>query len=171
MSEVTPVGVAEIRASKNSEILASYGLGSCVAVAIFDPMKKVGGLVHALLPESRGRDSGENPGKFADTGVASLVEKLIELGARRRFLRSKIVGGACMFEMPSGAWSSSGKDGRSFLSDIGRRNVEAAKQKLEELKIPLVAEDTGGNYGRTVKLNTETGDIEVNSLFHGSTHI
>jgi chemotaxis receptor (MCP) glutamine deamidase CheD len=101
LSEVVNVGVAELKIADNSNVLASFGLGSCVAVAMFDPLKKIGGLAHVMLPESRGKETGaEASGKFADTAVPRLVEELVKDGARKNSLRCKIVGGAQMFEIP-----------------------------------------------------------------------
>jgi chemotaxis protein CheD len=165
--DVESVSVAEIKVSGDSEILASYGLGSCVAVAMYDPLKKVGGLAHVMLPESRGTNNEETPGKFADVAVSRLVEELVQLGARRNGLRCKIVGGSQMFDL-------SGDDQRTTGSPhthIGARNVEGVRQELKKLRIPLVGEDTGGNYGRSVKFNTSTGEVEVKSIFHGLSSI
>lgn len=169
MSELISVGVAELKVSSNSTVLASFGLGSCVAVAIFDPLRKIGGLAHVMLPESRGRPPLETAkGKFADTAVPELVQELVNMGARQKGLKCKIVGGSQMFELPS----STRKDGAiatSPASQIGARNIEAVKRELESLRIPLLGEDTGGNYGRTVKFNPRTGEVEVSSINHGRT--
>lgn len=162
MTDALNVGVAEIKVSCNSDILASFGLGSCVAVAMFDPLRKVGGLAHIMLPESKGREA-QSPGKFADTAVVKLVEELLRLGARQSRLRCKIAGGAQMFEIPGARKGESGVS----ASNIGARNVEAVKKALDEKGIPLVGEDTGGNYGRTVKFYSSTGELEITSIYHG----
>jgi chemotaxis protein CheD len=167
LSDVESVGVAEIKVSDDSGILASYGIGSCVAVAMFDPLKKIGGLAHVMLPESRGTDNEETPGKFADVAVSRLVEELVQVGARRSGLRCKIVGGSKMFDMLGNNQHAAA----SAHTHIGARNVERIRRELEKLRIPLVGEDTGGNYGRTVKFNTSTGEIEVKSIFHGLSSI
>lgn len=164
--DLTNVGVAEIKVSDNSAILASFGLGSCVAVAMFDPLKKVGGLAHVMLPESRGKGSQATPGKFADTAVSKLLEDMLRIGARRTGIRSKIVGGSQMFEVPG---AQRGDSTGEKPTHIGARNVVAVKRALEELGVPLVAEDTGGNYGRTVKFNTFNGEVSVSSINYGRT--
>ena len=169
MSDVLNVGVAELKISTNSAILASFGLGSCVAVAMYDPLKKMGGLAHVMLPESRGKDSLDLPGKFADTAVARLLEEIEKQGARRKNVRCKIVGGSQMFEIPGLRKSDSTEAGGQAASHIGARNIAAVKEQLEVLAVPLVGEDTGGNYGRTVKFNTCTGEVEVSSIYHGRT--
>jgi chemotaxis protein CheD len=166
LTEPLHVGVAELKVSGNSDHLISFGLGSCVAVAIFDPVIRVGGLAHVMLPESRGREPETMPGKFADTAVPRLVEQLIELGARQKRLRCKLAGGAQMFEIP-GAKSRDGVYACGPYTHIGERNVEAVKLALEEMKIPVVSEDTGGRHGRTVRFDTWSGSLEVSSIFHG----
>jgi len=114
LTEMLNVGVAELKVSDNSDILASFGLGSCVAVAVYDPKKKIGGLAHVMLPESRGKDNPKVPGKFADTAIPDLVDRLERLGARPKCLKCKIVGGAQMFEIPG----SRNKDaGLAFYSN------------------------------------------------------
>lgn len=163
MSDVESVSVAEIKVSNDSGILASYGLGSCVAVAMYDRLKKVGGLAHIMLPESRGTVSEETPGKFADTAVSRLVEELVRLGARRTGLRCKIAGGSQMFDIPG----DNQRAANSPHTHIGTRNVERVRLELERLRIPLVGEDTGGNYGRSVKFDTSTGEVEVRSIYRG----
>ena len=171
MSEVLNVGVAELKTCNNSSVLASFGLGSCVAVAMFDPFKKVAGLAHVMLPESRGKDPLEGAGgKFADVAIPALVDQLCELGARRNRLKCKIVGGAQMFEIP-GAQKRESPLASGPPAQIGARNIEAVKSELEKLKIPLIGEDTGGNYGRTVKFDSCTGEVEVSSINHGRTVI
>lgn len=169
MSDVVSVRVSELKVSDNSGVLASFGLGSCIAVAMYDPLKKIGGLAHVMLPESRGKGSEGNPGKFADVAVERLVEELVRLGARRKSIRCKIVGGSQMFEIP-GARKKESVPGPA-AAYIGARNIESVKSKLKELEIPLIGEDTGGDYGRTVKFNTSNGDVEVISIHHGKTLI
>lgn len=171
MNELVNVGVAELKVSNNSVVMASFGMGSCVAVAMFDPLKKVGGLAHVMLPESRGKDKGRNPAKFADTAVEFLADELVRKGARQKGIRCKIVGGSQMFEMPGSSGQDGDSEGKPKPKHIGARNVEAVKQALGGLGIPLVGEDTGGNYGRTVRFNTSTGELEISSIYHGRTVI
>jgi chemotaxis protein CheD len=167
LSDVESVGVAELKVSDDSGVLASYGLGSCVAVAMYDPLRKVGGLAHVMLPESRGTDNEETPGKFADVAVSRLVEELVQLGARRTGLRCKIAGGSQMFDIPD----NNQRAANSRHTHIGARNIEGIKRELERLRIPLVGEDTGGNYGRSIKFDTSTGEVEVKSIYHGISSI
>jgi len=169
LSEVVNVGVAELKVANNSCVLASFGLGSCVAVAMYDPLRKVAGLAHVMLPDSRGKEQPEGAsGKFADTAVPKLLEELVKLGARKNGLRCKIIGGAQMFEIPGSSRKESGL-AVGPPAHIGARNIEAVKSEIQKLRIPLVAEDTGGNYGRTVRFNSTNGEVEVSSINHGRT--
>ncbi len=169
MNEVESVGVAELKVSNNSVVMASFGLGSCVAITMFDPYKKIGGLAHVMLPESGGKESERNPAKFADTAVEFLVYELVRKGAKLRNLRCKIVGGSQMFEALGSTSRVDGSEENPKPSHIGARNVEAVKQALKEMGVPLIGEDTGGNYGRTVLFNPSTGEVEVRSIYHGRT--
>ena len=98
--------------------------------------------------------NNSNIAKFADTGIEELLQRVIRAGANRNRLVSKIAGGAKMFEV----------SGMSNVSNIGERNALAAKQKLRELKIRLIAEDTGLNYGRTVELHCDTGEFYIKAI-------
>jgi chemotaxis protein CheD len=108
-----------------------------------------------MLPESSMFSNNEiNRMKFADTAIVDLVQNLVKLGAERRRLTAKIAGGAQMFEVQQG----------SLVGTIGDRNISSVKKTLQSLRIPILAEDTGLNYGRTVYFDLETGIMKVQSL-------
>lgn len=135
--------------------ITTLGLGSCVGVAIRDTGGKVGGLAHVMLPDSKAiKNSQTNIAKFADTGIDELVRQMEALGASRRRMVAKIAGGATMFNYTAKADSM----------QVGCRNVEAVKKKLGELGIPIIAEDTGLNYGRTVVFYPETGEFQIKAV-------
>jgi chemotaxis protein CheD len=137
--------------------ITTIGLGSCVAIMLYDASVRVGGLAHVLLPsEAMSRDRS-NPAKFPATVMPLLLEEMLKLGARRDRLVAKIAGGASMFGslMPTGG------------INIGERNVAAVKEVLAGAKLPLVGEDTGADYGRSVFLHLEDGRVEVRSLRRG----
>ncbi len=165
--KVINVGVAEYYVTHNPHILASFGLGSCVGVALYDEKKKIGGLAHIMLPDSRAISKPGKPGRCADTAIRAMVEEMEKLGSRRKDIKAKIAGGACMFTIP-GATNPKNVPGPAIGMQIGERNVEAAKRTLRELKIPLVAEDTGGNYGRTMRFNVSDGTVVISSIRHGT---
>lgn len=156
LEEVIRVGMAQTEVAQAPKTLATFGLGSCVGVTAWDPISKVGGLAHIMLPDSTQARSKENVAKFADTAMPDLIGRLEKIGGVRRRLVIKIAGGAKMFDL--------------FNDDrfaIGRRNVEAVKQSLEKLNLRISAEDTGGNFGRTLFFDVENGTVIVRTIDHG----
>ena len=154
MSEIIKVGMADLKVCKSPDGVTTLGLGSCVGIAIRDPSTKIGGLAHIMLPDSTSIRNNSNIPKFADTGIDELVKQLIKAGASRSRLVAKIAGGAQMFAFQN----------KSDLVRVGERNVEAVRRKLQQLRIPILAEDTGKNYGRTVIFYPETGDFVIKSV-------
>ena len=154
MSEIIKVGMADLKVCKSPDGVTTLGLGSCVAIAIRDPSTKIGGLAHIMLPDSTSIRNNSNIPKFADTGIDELVKQLIKAGASRSRLVAKIAGGAQMFAFQN----------KSDLVRVGERNVEAVRRKLQQLRIPILASDTGKNYGRTVIFYPETGDFVIKSV-------
>lgn len=163
MSEIIKVGMADLKTCVSPNGITTLGLGSCVGVAIRDPMTKIGGLAHVMLPDSTAiRNGNLNVAKFADTGIVELVLQMEKLGAKRSRMVAKIAGGATMFSF---------QGGMSTMGQVGQRNVEATKAKLKELKIPILAEDTGANYGRTVVFYPETGEFHIRAVGKSETII
>lgn len=155
MSEIIKVGMADLKVCKSPDGVTTLGLGSCVGIAIRDTVLKVGGLAHIMLPDSTAIRGGEsNPPKFADTGITELVKQLEAMGAKRSHMTAKLAGGAMMFAFQN----------KSDLVRVGDRNVEAAKLTLKKLQIPVLAEDTGATYGRTVIFYPETGDYVIRAV-------
>ncbi len=154
MSETIKVGIADLNVCKPPDCITTIGLGSCVGIAIRDKQNKIGGLVHVMLPSSKEVRSTGNVAKFADTGIPELVRRLEKMGALRSRMVAKIAGGATMFAFQS----------KSELTGVGDRNVAATKAVLKALNIPILAEDTGANYGRTVTFNPDTGAYEVKAV-------
>lgn len=154
MSELIKVGMADLKICVAPDTITTQGLGSCVGVAIRDPQTGIGGLAHVMLPDSQAIKNNSNIPKFADTGIAELVRQIVARGGSRSRLVSKIAGGAQMFSF----------QGKSDMVRIGERNAEACKKKLQEMKIPILAEDTGSNYGRTVIFSPATGDFVIRAV-------
>lgn len=155
MGDVIKVGMADLKTCKAPDGVTTLGLGSCVGIALQDPVLKIGGLVHIMLPDSKAiRANSTSVAKFADTGIVELVRQLEKMGATRERLVAKIAGGATMFLV----------QGRDGAMKIGERNVEATIKKLAELNIKLLAQDTGENYGRTVTFFPETGEFHIRSV-------
>lgn len=154
MGEVIKVGMADWKTCSGEDAVTTLGLGSCVGIAIRDPSTGVGGLAHIMLPDSKEIRNNENRPKFADTGIEDLVREIVKKGGNRSRLVAKIAGGAQMFSFGS----------KSTMIRVGERNVEASKKKLSELRIPLLAEDTGKTYGRTVVFYPKTGDFLIRAV-------
>ena len=150
------VGISDYKLSKSPDTLVTYALGSCVGIALYDPLRNIGGLSHIMLPSSSLRSDGtiDDRMKYADTAIPDLISELERNGAGRRTIVAKLIGGANMFNM----------QGTSFVETIGERNIAAAKSELDRLGIRLVAEDVGSNYGRTVYFQLEDGMVRVQSL-------
>ncbi|SHM11313.1 chemotaxis protein CheD [Caldanaerovirga acetigignens] len=156
--EIIRVGMGEYKTAKAPAMLVSFGLGSCVGVALYDGVRKIGGLAHIMLPDSSLAGKKDfNPGKFADTAIEHLVAELKNGGASTKNLVAKIAGGAQMFQLKS----------ENSVMMIGKRNVEAVRRKLNQLNIDLIAEDVEGNYGRTIEFCCETGKLTVKTIGHG----
>ncbi len=154
MGEVIKVGMADLNICKAPNTITTLGLGSCIGLTFYDPVTKVGGMVHYMLPDSTKVRNNSNIAKFADTGIQELLKKVLAAGASRNRLVAKIAGGARMFEV----------NGMSDIGNIGARNAEAAKKILAQMRIKLIAEDTGLNYGRTVELHCDTGEFYIKSV-------
>lgn len=148
------VGMADLNVCVSPDRICTLGLGSCVGIAIRDPVTKIGGLAHIMLPDSTTIRNNSNIPKFADTGIEELVKQVTRRGANRTRLVAKIAGGAQMF----------GFNSNSEMVRVGERNVQATKKKLAELRIPILAEDTGKNFGRTVIFYPETGDFVIRAV-------
>lgn len=149
------VDIAVMRVVHSPDVLYSLGLGSCVGVAIFDPLAKIGGLIHILLPSQKEFESGaQTKTKFADSGIPALVDEMVKSGASKYRMKAKIAGGATMFATA----------GTLDINSIGKRNVETCKNTLKDLGIQLIAQDTGGNRGRTIYFNTDTGALTVKTI-------
>lgn len=161
MSESRPeilVRLGLTAVTNTGETLAALGLGSCVAVLLHDPVARVGGLAHVLLPSrSLSRDRG-NPGRAADTAIPALTQQMCECGASPQRIVARLVGGASMFADLLAAGTV----------HIGERNVVACRLALRKEGIPIVAEAVGGQGSRSVWFDVDHGTVTVRSV-HGGT--
>lgn len=161
MPELIKVGMADLKAGKNPDSIISYGLGSCVGIAFYDAQAKVGGLAHIMLPDSTQARASDNHAKFADTAIPVLLEEVIRLGALKNRIVAKIAGGSQMFSFAQA----------TDIMRIGDRNVGAVREVLKALSIKIVAEDVGGNYGRTVELMLATGIYCIKTVNKGENNL
>jgi chemotaxis protein CheD len=151
------VKVADWAVEMGDAMIVTLGLGSCVACVLHDSGSGVGGLAHILLPSATLARDHSNPAKFPETAVPLLVDEMKRLGAIPERLRARLVGGAAMF-------ANLGSPGVALM---GERNVIATRAALKTARIPVVAEDTGAGYGRSVYFHLPNGRLEVRSVQHG----
>jgi chemotaxis protein CheD len=154
MKDPTSVGLGEVAISRNpDDILVAYGLGSCMGVAMVDPISRVSGLLHAVLPRaSDGMESPRvNPYKYVESGIEALILAMVKDGAYQNRLVVRIVGGANMLI----------STGLSVSFDIGTRNIEATRSTLNRMKLPLTAAEVGGHAGRTVRVYVADSRVTV----------
>lgn len=154
MSKLIVIGISDQNIAFPPDTLVTYALGSCVGICLYDRAVRMVGLSHILLPESFSLGTDINLYKFADTAIIELIKSMERSGASRMRMTAKIAGGAKMFECV----------GRG----IGERNVEAVKNELSRLNIRIIAEDTGGNYGRTITFDPNDGSLLVKTVGKGS---
>lgn len=157
MSDII-VGISDFKVSNNiNDVLVTYALGSCIGVTVYDPVAKVGGLLHFMLPESSLdiRKAGENPAMFADTGIPLLFKTCYELGAKKKRMIVKVAGGASIL------------DDANFFR-IGQKNITAMKKLFWKNNVFIEGEDTGSNCNRTFSIHISTGKVFVRTAHNGT---
>lgn len=152
------VRVAHMEVAGPGEVLVTLGLGSCVAVLLHDPVARVAGLAHVLLPEEPAARDRSNPAKFVTTAIPALIARMEACGARPERLVARLAGGASMF----GALLT-----HNTLA-TGARNIASAREVLRVSAIPVVAEDVGAEHGRSIVFHADDGRAEVTTVLHGS---
>ena len=156
MSEIV-VGISDLKVSNNvNDILVTYALGSCIGIAIYDPVAKVGGLLHYMLPESSldPKKATENQAMFADTGIHLLFKSCYKFGADKKRLIVKTAGGASILN-----------DSNFFR--IGQKNITAMKKLFWKNNVLIESEDTGNNYNRTIYIHIATGKVFLKTAHDG----
>lgn len=154
MESIVKVRMADYAICSVPQKITTIGLGSCVGIVVYDSGSKVCGMLHAMLPDSKKIRNNSNRSKFVDSGMEDMLQMLVQAGANKRRLMAKMAGGAKMFDFIDDNENTS----------IGYQNVQATKQILEQLGIPLVAEDTGKNYGRTIVFDPESNELEIKAV-------
>jgi len=152
-SGIIVVGIGACALARSPVKIKTFGLGSCVCITLYDKRERIGGLIHTMLPSISRARIKDNPLKYTDSGIEYLEAEILKKGSSRKRLEAKLVGGAHMFE------------NRNL--NIGERNIEWARDTLEKFEIPIIAEDTGKNYGRTVTFDTSTGDLLIRTILKG----
>lgn len=149
------IGVGEWAAARHPRVIGTQALGSCVGVTLWDAQLQIGAMAHVMLPSPMDTAIVGNPDRFASSAIPAMAAKLRTMGSPTRRLVAKLAGGAAMFR------------GDSTIAGIGDRNVVEVRSQLSLLRIPILAEDTGGNYARTVELHLDTGLLIVRSYRYG----
>ncbi|RCW50142.1 chemotaxis protein CheD [Paenibacillus prosopidis] len=156
------VGMADLNIATDGAILKTTGLGSCVGLTLYDPIRKIAGMAHVMLPSSEiARETKMNLAKYADTAIPELLDRMIAAGAYVERMKAKMAGGAQMFAM----------SGQSDSLRIGPRNVESCTEMLSKFKIPIISQDTGGSFGRTVEFDSNSGMLSIRSVQFGTKEI
>lgn len=145
------VGISEYAVEKAPARIITYGLGSCLAIALYSNNDRIGSMAHVMLPVAFGSDNAVNPGKYADTAILAMIEKMEKIGGNLQDLVAKLTGGAEMF--PGG-----------ITRRIGARNALSARKTLGFYGIKILSEDIGGNLGRSVEFFLDSGDLQVRTL-------
>ena len=151
------IGISDMNVVKGEDSIITYALGSCVGVALYDSARKIAGLAHILMPSSKDVRGDINVMKYADTAVPELLRRMERAGASAFNITAKLAGGAQMFNI----------GGASSQFNIGDRNVAIAREMLQQLRIRLVAQDVGMNYGRTVEIFAATGIYRIKAISKG----
>ncbi len=141
------VGIADMKICRAPSVLVTYALGSCIGVCVYDPVIRLAGMIHIMLPNNHEGAKG-NIFKYADTGIPEMLRKMEVFGGIRSRMVSKIAGGAKMFEISGGG----------SIGNIGMRNAETVKNILRKERIRLLREDVGSNYARTLFFDASTGE-------------
>ncbi len=145
------VGIADLQIALSPDILRTV-LGSCVGVCLYDKDAGVGCLGHIMLPEINERST--NKKKYADSAIPLMVDEMLAKGAERGRITAKIAGGSTMFKIGAGG----------LMGEIGRNNIKKVKEVLGSMSIRIIAEDTGGDYGRTIDFYTGDGVLKIRSI-------
>lgn len=156
MDKMITVGISDLNVARSPEILVTYALGSCVGICLYDSAVRIAGLSHIMLPSSEMARTNQ-PSRFADTAIVELVRRMEIAGARQARMRAKIAGGAQMFAAMN----------NTMIANIGQRNVIAVRAELARLRIPILADDTGSDYGRTVFFSAEDGMMRIKAAAKG----
>ena len=153
MQNMIEVTMGEGAVSRAPNIISSSGLGSCVVVTLYDAKRKLGGLAHVMLPDSKNLNGYHTPYQCADTAIATLIEELQTMWASPRYLVAKLVGGAKMFSASDDAGPG-----------IGKQNITSVKRILKQKRIVVIGENTGGSYGRNVEFHLDSGRVVVKAM-------
>jgi chemotaxis protein CheD len=154
MGDPITVGLGQFAVSRDPEaVIVAFGLGSCLGIAMYDPQRHIGGLLHAVLPEQHNPDA-EADARYVVSGIHILLDAVVKAGASRSNLVLRMAGGATMLMVP----------GSPSAFEIGKRNIEAAYATLSQMRLSLSSEETGGHGGRTMRMYIGTGRVTIRTM-------
>jgi len=159
--KIIEVDLADMKIAQVPARLVTRGLGSCLGITIYDPIKKIGAMAHAMLPDIDKARIKSNPARFVNAVIKKAVEELEKLGCSRSRLVAKLFGGAHMFTFIA----------PDSILNVGGKNIEVAEAVLKELGIKIAAQEIGGTFGRTIELNLENGKVMVRSISLGEKEV
>lgn len=148
------VGIGQLKVLKGSGILSAYGLGSCIGLFLYDRLARVGGLAHIMLSGAAPEGQSVFRYKYGDNAIDAMVGEMEKQGADRKRIGCVVIGGAHMFHDSVG----------DYRDCIGQKNIAGVMQTLKSRSLPVMAEDVGGDYGRTVEANVEDGTVRITSF-------
>ncbi|MCU0846939.1 MAG: chemotaxis protein CheD [Spirochaetes bacterium] len=145
------VGIADMRITSAPDILRTI-LGSCVGICLYDHVSRLGGMSHIMLPIHKEKTSSMT--KYADTAIPMMADEMVRLGADMKRITAKIIGGSTMFNVGQ----------NSIMGEIGKNNILMVRSVLNRMRIRIIAEDVGGDYGRTIDFFVENGSVKIRSM-------
>lgn len=155
------VNMAAMEIAQSPARLITRGLGSCLGITLYDPGKKIGGMVHPMLPDIDKAKIKSNPSRFVNSAIRNMCAELEKRGCARNQLIAKIFGGAHMFGFITA----------DSILNVGQKNIEVAQTIFKEMGITVVASEIGGSFGRTIELNLEDGKVLVKTVSWGEKEV
>jgi len=155
------VSMAHMKIARAPAVMVTRGLGSCLGITLYDPVKKIGAMAHPMLPDIERAKIKSNPGRFVNSVINKMLEDLKSEGCLKSRLIAKLFGGAHMFSFIA----------KDSILNIGEKNIDMAKELLKQYGIDILVEELGGSVGRTIELDLETGKVLVKTISRGQKEV
>lgn len=159
--KIIEVDMAGMKILQAPGILVTRGLGSCLGISIYDPLKKIGAMAHPMLPDIKKAKIKTNPSRFVNSSIIFMIDELEKMGCSRSRFIVKLFGGAHMFSFI----------GVDSVLNVGGNNIAMAEGMLKELGLKIAIQETGGTFGRTVELDLETGKVLLRTVSLGEKEV
>jgi chemotaxis protein CheD len=158
---IVEVQMAQMQLAESPAILVTRGLGSCLGITFYDPVKKIGAMAHPMLPDINKAKIKSNPSRFVNSAIALIIEEMEKRGCPKSRLMAKIFGGAHMFSFIS----------TDSVLNVGQKNIEVALAALKETGVKVAGQEVGGTFGRTIELNLADGRVLVKTVSWGEKEV